>query len=69
MCRCCASASTEVMIEAALHLLAAWIASGHTGMSVAESNEEVAELAGMLPFYIEYHRVEGWIPEPGRGDH
>jgi hypothetical protein len=37
----------EVMIEAALHVLAAWIASGHTSMSVAESNERVEELAEM----------------------
>ena len=58
--------SPHVMIEAALHVLAAWVASSQTHSPTAERAEEVDELLEILPSYIEYHRTAGWLP--GRFD-
>ena len=59
----------DVMIDAALHILAAWVASSQTKSSAIECEEEVEALDEMLPSYIEYHRTAGWLPNPHRGDH
>ena len=61
--------SPHVMIDAALHVLAAWVASSQTHSPAGEREEEVDELLEILPSYIEYHRTAGWLPEPHRNDH
>ena len=61
--------SPHLMIEAAVHVLAAWVASRQTHSPVAERAEEVDELLEVLPSYIEYHRMAAWLPEPRRSDH
>ena len=61
--------SPHVMIDAALHVLAAWVASSQTHSPIGEREEEVDELLEILPSYIEYHRTAGWLPEPHRSDH
>jgi hypothetical protein len=61
--------SPHVMIDAALHVLAAWVASSQTHSPTGERDEEVDELLEVLPSYIEYHRTAGWLPEPHRNDH
>ena len=60
--------SPHVMIDAALHVLAAWVASSQTNSASGEREEEVDELLEILPSYIEYHRTVGWLPEPRRSD-
>ena len=60
--------SPHVMIDAALHVLAAWVASSQTHTPAIERAEEVEELLDVLPSYIEYHRTAGWLPEPHRND-
>jgi hypothetical protein len=61
--------SPHVMIDAALHVLAAWVASSQTHSPAGEREEEVDELLEILPSYIEYHRTARWLPEPHRNDH
>ena len=60
--------SPHVMIDAALHVLAAWVASSQTHSPIGERDEEVEELLEVLPSYIEYHLTAGWLPEPHRND-
>jgi hypothetical protein len=60
--------SPHVMIDAALHVLAAWVASSQTHSPTGEREEEVDELLEILPSYIQYHRTAGWLPEPHRND-
>jgi hypothetical protein len=61
--------SPHVMIDAALHVLAAWVASSQTHSAAGERDEEVEELLAIVPSYVEYHRTAGWLPEPHRNDH
>jgi hypothetical protein len=58
--------SPDVMIDAALHILAAWIASTQTKSSADERAADVDELEELLPSYIEYHRAARWLPDPHR---
>jgi hypothetical protein len=60
--------SPHVMIDAALHVLAAWVASSQTHTPAVEREEEIEELLDVLPSYIEYHRTAGWLPDPRRHD-
>jgi hypothetical protein len=60
--------SPHVMIDAALHVLAAWVASSQTHSPVAERDEEIEELLEVVPSYIEYHRSARWLPDPRRHD-
>ena len=60
--------SPHVMIDAALHVLATWVASSQVHAPAIERAEEVEELLEILPSYIEYHRTAGWLPEPHRSD-
>ena len=60
--------SPHVMIDAAIHVLAAWVASSQTHSPVVDREEEVEELLNVLPSYVEYHRTAGWLPEPRRND-
>jgi hypothetical protein len=61
--------SPDMMIDAVMHIVATWVASSQTKSSASQCEEEVEELVEMLPWYIEYHRTAGWLPEPHRGDH
>jgi hypothetical protein len=58
----------DVMVEAALHILAAWVASSQTKSTVAERESDLEELEELLPSYIEYHRSAKWLPDPHRMD-
>ena len=60
--------SPHVMIEAAIHVLAAWVASSQTHSPIVEREEEIEELLDVLPSYIEFHRKAGWLPDPRRHD-
>ena len=60
--------SPHVMIHAAMHVLAAWVASSQTHSPIVEREEEIEELLDVLPSYIEFHRKAGWLPEPHRHD-
>jgi hypothetical protein len=60
--------SPHVMIDAALHVLAAWVASSQATSPVNQREDEIEELVEVLPSYIEYHRSAGWLPEPHRND-
>jgi len=54
--------SPHVMVDAAMHVLAAWVASSQTHSPVVEREEEIEELLNVLPSYIEFHRKAGWLP-------
>jgi len=56
------------MIEAALHILAAWIASSQSKMTTAERDADVEELERLLPSFIEYHRNSKWLLDPHCAD-
>jgi hypothetical protein len=56
----------ELMIDAALHILAAWVASSQTNSTSAEREADVDDLEEALPSYIEYHRLAKWLPDPHR---
>jgi len=58
----------DVMVEAALHILAAWVASSQTKSTAAEREADLEELEELLPSYIEYHRAAKWLPDPHRTD-
>jgi hypothetical protein len=60
--------SPDVMIDAALHILAAWVASSQVKSTTAEREADIKELEEMLPSYIEYHRAAKWLPDPHRTD-
>lgn len=60
--------SPHVMVDAAMHVLAAWVASSQTHSPVVEREEEIEELLNVLPSYIEFHRKAGWLPDPRRHD-
>src|SRR5262249_10579587 len=54
----------DVMIDAALHILAAWIASSQTNSTSTEREADMVELEEALPSYIEYHRSAKWLSSP-----
>jgi len=58
----------DVMIDAALHILAVWVASSQTKSTAAEREADIEELGELLPSYIEYHREAKWLPDPNRTD-
>jgi len=58
----------DVMIDAALHILAAWIASSQAKSTAAEREADIDTLEALLPSYIEYHRRARWLPDPHRTD-
>jgi hypothetical protein len=60
--------SPDVMIDAALHILAAWVASSQAKSTTAEREADIEELDELLPLYIEYHRAAKWLPDPHRAD-
>jgi hypothetical protein len=61
--------SPDLMVNAALHILAAWVASSQTRPSASERADDVEDLVGMLPSIIDYHRTESWLADPHRDDH
>ena len=59
--------SRDVMIDAALRILAAWVAS--QTISTADGRyADSEELQDLQPLYIEYHRTAGWLPGRHRRD-
>ena len=58
----------DVMIDAALHILASWVASSQTNSTAAEREGDIEELEESLPSYIEYHRAAKWLPDRHRAD-
>ena len=63
-----ATVTSYLMIEAALHILAAWVASSQTKSTAAERDADVEELKGLLSSFIDYHRAAKWLPDPYRMD-
>jgi hypothetical protein len=61
--------SPDLMINAAMHILSAWVASSQTASSTAEREADINELLELLPGCIEYHRTARWLPKPHRADH
>jgi hypothetical protein len=51
----CGATITYVMIEAALRILAAWVASSQMKSSAAEREADFDDLTELLPSFIEYH--------------
>jgi hypothetical protein len=58
----------DLMIDAALQILAAWVASSQTRSTGAEREADIEELEELLSSYIEYHRAANWLPDPQRTD-
>jgi hypothetical protein len=56
----------DVMIDAALHILAAWVALSQAKSTAAEREADIEELEELLPSYIEHHRAAKWLPDPHR---
>jgi hypothetical protein len=63
-----ATVTSYVMIEGALHILAAWVASSQTKSTTAERDADVEELKGLLSSFIDYHCAAKWLPDPYRID-
>ena len=63
-----ATVTSYLMIEAALHILAAWVASSQSKSTAAERDADVEELKGVLSSFIDYHRAAKWLPDPYRMD-
>jgi hypothetical protein len=61
--------SPDLMINAALHILSAWVASSQKNSSSAEREADLNDLLELLPGCIEYHRTARWLPNPHRTDH
>jgi hypothetical protein len=59
----------ELMVNAALHILAAWVASSQTRSSASERADDIEDLVDTLPSVIDYHRAASWLPHPHRDDH
>jgi hypothetical protein len=56
-----------VMVDAALHILAAWEASSQTRFTVAERETCIQELVGILPSHIDQSRAASWLPNAQGG--
>src|SRR5262249_54730505 len=56
----------DVMIDAALHILAAWVASSQTKSTAAEWEAVFGGRGDFLPSFIDYHRGVNWLPDPHR---
>ena len=52
-----ATVTSYVMIEAALHILAAWAAASETKSTDAGRDGNVEELKGLLSSFVDYHRA------------
>jgi hypothetical protein len=61
--------SSDVMINAAMHTLSAWVASSQAPSTSAEREADLNDLLEPLPSCIEYHRAARWLPKPHRADH
>jgi hypothetical protein len=61
--------SPDLMINAALHIVAAWVASSQTKSFASERTDDIEALVDMLPSAIDYHRAAVWLPDPHRDDH
>ena len=59
--------SAAVVVDAALHILAAWDASRQTRFTVAERETCIQELVEMLPVPVDQNRAASWLPD-AQGD-
>jgi len=53
----------DVIVDAALHILAAWEASSQTSFTAAEREICIQELVEMLPSHIDQSRAASWLPD------
>jgi hypothetical protein len=53
----------DVIVDAALHILAAWEASRDTNFTAAERETCLHELMQMLPSDIDRRRAARWLPD------
>ena len=60
--------SAAVVVDAALHILAAWDASRQTRFTVAERETCIQELVEMLPVHVDENRAASWLPDAQGGD-
>jgi hypothetical protein len=58
---------SAVVVDAALHILAAWDASRQTRFTAAERETCIQELVGMLPSHVDQSRAASWLPD-AQGD-
>jgi hypothetical protein len=59
----------ELMDNAALHILAIWVASSQTRSCASERADDIEDLVDKLPSVIDYHRAASWLPHPHRDDY
>jgi hypothetical protein len=59
---------SAVVVDAALHILAAWDASRQMRFTVAERETCIQELVGMLPSYVDQSRAASWLPDAYEDD-
>jgi hypothetical protein len=57
----------EVMVDAALHIMAAWEASTQSRFTVAERETCLQELMEMLPSHVDKSRAASWLPDAHEG--
>jgi hypothetical protein len=57
-----------VVVDAALHILAAWDASRQTRFTVAERETCIQELVEMLPSLVDQSRAASWLPDAQADD-
>jgi hypothetical protein len=63
-----ATVTSHVMIEAALHILPAWVAASKTKSTAAERDADIEELEGLLSSFVDCHHAAKWLPDPQRID-
>jgi hypothetical protein len=56
------------MLNAALHILSAWVAASRTKLTAAEREADIEDRAELLPSFIEYHRSAKWLRDAHRAD-
>ena len=56
------------MLNAALHILSAWVAASQTKSTDAEREADIENLTELLPSFIEYHRSAKWLRDAHRAD-
>ena len=57
----------DVMVDAALHILATWQASSESSFTGAERERCVQELMEMLPSDIDQRHAASWLPDAHGG--
>jgi hypothetical protein len=55
--------AADLIVDAALHILAAWEASRQSSFTVAERETCIQELVEMLPSLVDEELAASWLPE------